>query len=220
MHCLLIAATAFEIAPFIESARKRHHLYDAEISPDILITGVGLVASTYAITKHLSIKKPGIIIQAGIGGCFDKNIPLSSVVAIRQDRVADLGVIENNNWKTLFDLGFAKPGRTPYSNGWLINRSGLLKTIKLPKVTGISVNEISTSPKKIKFITEKFNPVVESLEGAALHHVAISENIPFVQLRAMSNYIGERNKKKWQLKQAINNLDEELKKLLQSLNPV
>jgi futalosine hydrolase len=130
-----------------------------------------------------------------------------------------MGVIENKKWKTLFDLGLEKPGRSPYSNGWLVNRSPIIKTITLPKVKGISVNEISTLPKKIKLIKEKFNPATESLEGAALHHVAISENIPFVQLRALSNYIGERDKQKWRLKQAIVNLDEELNKLLVSLNP-
>ena len=39
--------------------------------------------------------------------------------------------------------------------------------------------------------------------GAALHYVCREMNIPFLQIRAASNYIGERDKEKWQMKEAI-----------------
>jgi futalosine hydrolase len=55
------------------------------------------------------------------------------------------------------------------------------------------------------------------MEGAALHYVARMEKIPFIQLRSMSNYIAERNKKKWNMKEAIRNLNEELVKLLMKI---
>ena len=63
-----------------------------------------------------------------------------------------------------------------------------------------------------------FEPVTESMEGAALHYVCLMENIPFVQIRSISNYIGERNKKKWNMMDSINNLNIELIKLLKMLN--
>jgi futalosine hydrolase len=62
----------------------------------------------------------------------------------------------------------------------------------------------------IKFYKQKFHPVTESMEGAALHYVCLMENIPFIQLRSISNYIGERNKKKWDMKDSIVNLNETL----------
>ena len=55
----------------------------------------------------------------------------------------------------------------------------------------------------IQHYKEKFDPTTESMEGAALHFVCLSENIPFLQFRVLSNYIGERNKKKWILKESI-----------------
>jgi futalosine hydrolase len=58
---------------------------------------------------------------------------------------------------------------------------------------------------------------VESMEGAALHYVCLSEKIPFLQLRGVSNYAGERNKSKWKLKEAIGNLNKELIRLLEDL---
>ncbi|MBK8310223.1 MAG: hypothetical protein IPL04_04300 [Chitinophagaceae bacterium] len=56
--------------------------------------------------------------------------------------------------------------------------------------------------------------MVESMEGAALHYVCLMEKIPFIQLRAISNYITERNKKKWNMKESITNLNKEIIKLL------
>jgi futalosine hydrolase len=80
----------------------------AGIEIDILVTGVGLTTTTYSLTRQLQIKRPDIIIQAGIGGCFDTAIPLGSVLAIKQEAIADLGVIEHGQLKTLFDLKLVK----------------------------------------------------------------------------------------------------------------
>ena len=126
-------------------------------------------------------------------------------------------VIELNQLKTLFDLKLVPQDQFPFKKGWLINNSEVLKKITLKKVKGISVNEITTSKQKIKFYTETFNPVVESMEGAALHYVCLMENIPFIQLRAVSNYIAERNKKNWNMKESILNLNKEIIKLLNNL---
>ncbi|HKO79644.1 MAG TPA: hypothetical protein VJU78_04575, partial [Chitinophagaceae bacterium] len=184
---------------------------------DILITGIGLTASTYSITKQIQIKRPDLVVQAGIGGCFDKDTPLGTVIAIKQETIGDQLVIETGKMKTLFDLGLISKDQFPFSKGWLVNKSELLKKVKLKKVAGITTNEISTSRQKIKLYRDTFDPVVESLEGAALHYVCLMEKIQFLQIRSISNYIGERNKKKWKMKNSIANLNKELIRLLESL---
>jgi len=55
------------------------------------------------------------------------------------------------------------------------------------------------------------------MEGAALHYIALQEKIPFIQLRSTSNYIAERNKKNWDMPNAIESLNQSLLKLLQTL---
>ena len=216
MNCLVVAATVMEIMPFLELYRAKN-LLPSTIDPDILITGIGLTATTYSLTRQLQIKRPDIIIQAGVCGCFDRAIPLCSVLAIKQEAIADLGVIEHGQLKTLFDLKLIDENQYPFSKRWLVNKSEVLKKVKLKKVSGVSVNEITTSKQKIKFYRETFNPVVESMEGAALHYVSLMEKIPFLQIRAVSNYIGERNKKNWNLKEAFFNLNNELTSLLYKL---
>lgn len=218
MNCLLIAATAKEISIFLDHYRESTKTSYIDFHLDVMITGIGLTACTYNLTKHIQVKKPDLIIQAGVAGCFDTKIPLGSVLAIKQDVVADESVVELKQLKTLFDLKLVPQNKFPYQKGWLVNPDkDLLKRTKLKVVKGISVNEITTDKKKITFYKEKFNPVTESMEGAAFHYVSLMEKIPFLQIRSISNYIGERNKQKWNMQDSIKNLNTELIRLLESL---
>ena len=215
MNILVVAATVLEITPFLERLRSEKDVA-GKTDIDLLITGIGLNATTYSLTKQLSLKRPDLIIQAGVGGCFDSSVALGSVLAIKQEAIADQSVIELDKLKTMFDLKLLPENQFPFTKGWLVNKSEILKKIKLKKVTGVSVNEITTSRQKVKFYTERFAPVVESMEGAALHYVCLTEKIPFVQIRSVSNYIAERNKKNWNMKESIVNLNKELFRLLKN----
>ena len=209
-NILVVAATAKEINPFIELTRTGNIN-----NTDILISGIGLTASTYHLAKQLALKKYDLVIQAGVAGCFDLRIPLGTVVAVKQDAIADQSVIELQKLKTLFDLKLVPQDKYPYKKGWLINpNKDVLKKTKLKIVTGISVNQISTSKQMIKFYRDVFDPVTESMEGAAMHYVCLMEDVPFVQLRSISNYIGERNKKKWDMMDSIANLNDMLIKTI------
>jgi futalosine hydrolase len=205
-NILVVAATAKEINPFIELTRT-----GGLTNVDILISGIGLTATTYHLAKQLALKKYDIVIQAGVAGSFDLRTPPGAVVAVKQDTIADQSVVELQKLRTLFDLKLVPQDQYPYKRGWLINpNKEVLKKIKLKIVKGISVNQISTSKQMIKFYRNVFDPVTESMEGAALHYVCLRENVPFLQIRSISNYIGERNKKKWNMMASINNLNNSL----------
>lgn len=216
MNCLIVAATVFEITPFLEKLKANDGLSN-NIAIDVAITGVGLTSATYSLSRQLNLKRPDIIIQAGIGGCFDQTKKLGSVFAIKGDAIADQGVVEKGKMQTLFDMGFVAKNKAPFSKGWLVNKNEVLKKVKLKKVNAVSVNEITSSKKKVLLYKEKFHPVVESMEGAALHYVCLMEKIPFIQIRSISNYVGERNKKNWKIQESINNLNNELIRLLELL---
>lgn len=217
MKYLLIAATAKEIEPFLNWMKTAPAAQQNSL-PDVLISGIGLTATTYHLTRQLQLKKYSGVIQAGVAGCFNSNISLGSVLLVGRDVIADQAVVELKQLKTLFDLKLVPPDQFPYSKTWLVNpHRDLLKKIKLRKIKAISVNEITTSKQKIALYENKFTAVTESMEGAALHYTCLMEGIPFLQLRSVSNYIGERNKKKWDMKAAISNLNRELIKIVENL---
>lgn len=214
MNLLLVAATAKEIGPFLNQYRNEK-LPRSRHSIDVLISGIGLTASVYSLTKQFTIKRPDFVIQAGVAGCFDKKISLGEVVAVKQETIADQSVIELKKLKTLFDLNLVPQDQFPFRKGWLINPYPVsLKQTHLKVVKGISVNQITTSKEMIRFYRKEFRPSVESMEGAGLHFVCLMEKIPFLQIRSISNYIGERNKKKWNMDDSIKNLNKELTRII------
>ena len=83
--------------------------------------------------------------------------------------------------------------------------------------TGITVNEITTRKERIKQLKKKYEPLTESMEGAALHYVCRSMGTSFLQMRTISNYVGERDKSKWMIKEAIHNLNSTLLKYIDKL---
>jgi len=214
MNILLIAATAKEIEPFFEYYRNTKKTQNI----DILITGIGLTATTYRLLKQSQIKRPDLVIQAGVAGCFDRKIPLGTVVAVKKETIADQSVMELKKLKTLFDLHLVPHDQFPFTKGWLENNNKVLKKLKLKKDNAISVNEITTSKQRVRFYDESFQPAIESMEGAALHYTCLMEKIPFIQLRSISNYIAERDKTKWDMKKSIANLNKALIDLIEAIH--
>ncbi|MGN6166286.1 MAG: futalosine hydrolase [Flavisolibacter sp.] len=212
MHILLCAATEFEIKPTIDTIEKQNLN-----NIDILITGVGLTAAAYSLTKKIYTKKPGLILQAGIAGCFNKNFSLTDVVVVKNEIIGDLGVEENGKFNSLFDLKLDDANAFPWANGRLCNNSEVLQQSGLTVVNSVSINEITTSAEKINYYKTTIGADIESMEGAALHYVALMENIPFLQLRSLSNFVGERDKSKWLMREAIMNLNLQLQNLILKL---
>lgn len=210
MNCLVIAATAKEIEPFLAHCRET----DSGTDTDVLITGVGLTATAYTLTRQVILKRPNLILQAGIAGCYDPAIELGEVLAVNEEAIADQAVREGDEWKTVFDIGLMHPDQPPFKKGVLPNpHREWLKKCRLKTVTAVSVNQVTTLPSFIAQYVAKFAPTLESMEGAALHYVARREKIPFLQIRAVSNYIGERDKGQWKIREAIRNLNNELIRL-------
>ncbi len=218
MKVLLLAATANEIAYFMRHYRTSKKSQYIEFELDILVSGVGIMATTNALTHYLCHQKPDVVINVGIAGCFDKKMSLGTAVAIKKDIIADMGVYEQGNWIDIFDMKMIKPNTAPYKNKGLTNaNTEFLDRTRLPLVNAITVNQITTNKKMIEAFAAKYKPVAESMEGAAVHFVAQQFNVPYIQIRGLSNYVGERNKAKWQIKDAIKNSNQVLINLFESL---
>lgn len=217
MHILLIAATTFEIQPVIDFLDEQGNTVQGH-TLEVFITGVGMLYTTYQLTSHLQQKHPGLMIQAGIGGSFATRYPPGSVVLVEREIIGDLGVEENQSFTDLFDMGFLTANHIPHTNKWLVNPStDQWEKYGLPFVKGNTINEITTRPERIIQLQQKYDVTVESMEGAAFHYVALQEGIPFLQVRAISNYVGERDKTKWKIKEAITALNDQLINILKTL---
>ena len=216
--CLLIASTFAEIEPFLTHFTGENPAWAGELELDVFVTGVGLTQTAYGLTKQIALKKPGLVIQAGLAGALDKKTKPGNVYLVSSDRVGDEIVFEKGKLVTMTGLGLRKSSQPPYKNEWLTNpHKALLKRAGLPRVKAISANQVSTDKKTIRAYRDHYKASLESMEGAALHLVCLSEQIPFLQLRAVSNPVGERDKKKWKMKKATRQLNRALIALMEEI---
>ncbi|MBS1755113.1 MAG: futalosine hydrolase [Bacteroidetes bacterium] len=208
MQILVIAATELEIKPFIETAS----------ATDVLITGVGVPAVLYHLQKRMQQIDYDLIIQAGIAGTFNNVAKPGEVVFVKQDTFGDIGMEEKENFVSIFESGLADKNEFPFNAGWLMNTQGIKMQLNMQAVKAITVNKVSDSELQKQQFINQFNADIESMEGAALHYVCLQENMPFIQLRSISNIVGERNRDKWIMKEAIENLNIQLQQLIKNLN--
>jgi futalosine hydrolase len=217
MHILLVSATSFEIEPTLQLLKERENTIGKH-TIGVLITGVGQVNTTYLLAVKLLSNKPDLVLQAGIAGTFSSQLSLGQTVLIKQDAFGDSGIEEKQQFTTLFDAGFACKNDYPFTDGWLVNdTTNLFQTSALVAAKAITVNKISDALLQKQQLIEHFNPAAESMEGAAVHYVCLQQKVQFLQIRSISNAVGERDKTKWAMKDAIINLNIELQKILISL---
>jgi futalosine hydrolase len=226
MKILIVAATRFEVRPLTDHFAFIHkendslsHFRYRNSDVDILITGMGMTATAYHLGKQLAKTAYDLVINAGVCGSFMPDIPIGEVVVITEENFCELGAENQNSFLTLFDLGLMDPDDPPFRSGKLINSNATESSVfsGLRKVRGITANTIHGSPEKIRKITGIFRPDVESMEGAAGFYACLTAAIPFHQVRGISNFVEERDKSKWDIPLAIDNLNRVLLELLQEL---
>lgn len=224
MNILLIAATEAEIAPLIEYIAPFRRGADStkyavgSVNITVLITGVGMVATAYNLTRELVKHQYDVVLQAGVGGSFNREIALGDVVLVSKDRFADMGAEDREVYIDIFDIGLLNGSEKPFIYTWLeMPDSQWIQHFPVWQVAGVTVNTVSGNEKSIARITGAYNPDVESMEGAAMHYVCLQEGVPFVQLRAVSNYVEPRDKSKWQMGKAIKSLNDALKTFVDRL---
>ncbi len=221
MRVIITAATTGEWMPTFQKINPKYVANNKQFSVGFHESGIGMLASSVSLMKMFVQELPSIIIQVGIAGCFDKKVPLGKVFVVKDDFAGDIGVVENKVWKDLFDLKLDKPNDAPYEkkslpNDWLKQYN----LLNLPTKKGVTVNTITTDKKKMDLYTTRYKATLESMEGASLHYVGRDLYIPFIQLRAVSNYVGERDKSKWKMQEAIMNLNETLLQYLDALHQI
>jgi len=193
---LLVTATQEELGG-IEFVKKLQSTFP---NVEILITGVGMVKATYSLTSAILIKKPDFILHTGICGSFNNTFPIGTVLNVISEEFADIGFDNKGNFVPILQKDEI------FQNGKLNNITDWGKILKIISGKGITVNKVSGEKIAIEKIVKQFNPDIESMEGAAIFYVCSKQNIPFVEIRAVSNFVEPRNVNNWDIPLAVKNL--------------
>jgi futalosine hydrolase len=204
--------------PGINHSKDVFILGTAEIT--LLVTGVGCIATAWALKEWLSVnERPDLILNGGIAGSYNPDIKIGDVVMPVSDCFADSGIEDGENFLTLFESGLAGNDDFPFSSGLIYCDSKYSEELEnnLRPVRAITVNTATGSDLTRKRLAGKFNPDIETMEGATLFYICKRENLHFLALRAISNIVEQRNRDKWNIPLALDALSEKLKEIIVKL---
>lgn len=189
MQVLIVTATDAEAAPLLPGLRR---------GVDVLVTGVGMVATAARTSRALARDPYHLALNVGVCGSFDPALPPGTVVHVISDRIAELGAEDGDGFLTMQELGLAEDSvfesPTPVGNPVLR---------RLPAVRGITVNTVHGNERTIADARRRFAPQVETMEGAAFMCACQVNGVAFAQIRGVSNMVERRNRESWRLAEAI-----------------
>jgi len=185
-----------------------------------LIAGIGSISTAWALKQWIIMNgKPDLAINAGIAGSYNDKYTEGDVLMPVSDCFADAGIEDNDKFMTLQEAGLVNANEYPYRNGIIYSENEFTEKLKyiLRPVNAITVNTATGSEiTRIKLLN-KFNPDIETMEGATFFYICSLEKIPFLALRAISNKVEPRNRNNWKVELALNNLSEKLIEVLLTL---
>ena len=225
MPVLVVAATLAEVDPFVAGLNRvaeagprstRYTGYGREI--DVLVTGVGMVATSSWCSRALATKPFDLALNLGVCGSFKTALAPPTVVHVVSDRLVELGAEDGDDFLTIQQMHLLGDDEFPFTGGRLVNASppSSAALSGLQQVEGVTVNTVHGNDVSIAGVARRFDPDVESMEGAAFMYACITQGVPFAQLRAISNFVERRNRSAWRLNEAIAELARVTRRILES----
>ena len=163
----------------------------------VLVTGIGAVNAGVALTRYLEREGARSVISCGIAGAYPgafEEIGLGGVVCAESECYGDLGAHSGSGFLDLRAMGFPLIGEDVFNELPM----GLFPAERRAKF--VTVNSCSGDDAGARALAERSGGSVESMEGAAIAHVAMLYGIPVGEIRGISNRAGNRDRGAWRVR--------------------
>lgn len=158
---------------------------------EIFACGVGPVEAALHTARKLALAKYEVVVNAGIGGAFPGRSRVGDAVFVTQDTFADFG-LEGGGALAL------PPGTivdVSDSDAELLARVDANRAFALG--AAITVAAVTATAATGRRLAARYGATVESMEGFAVLRAAQLAAVPALEVRGISNYVGERSKSEW-----------------------
>lgn len=211
MRVLIVSATAEEISFFSQVIlnAKEGRAFALPIKKQelqVLISGVGMMRTAFYLGNILAQQKFDLAINLGLAGALERNLQLGEVVEVITDSFADVGAEDDQGFIDDFDLGLSARDKFPFQNKKINNVNQYTPLARVKQVEAITVNKVHGNESSIAALRNRTHAAIETMEGAAFFYACMQNDIPCMQLRSISNYVEKRDKSKWNIPLAIQNL--------------
>ncbi|MEV6161340.1 futalosine hydrolase [Streptomyces sp. NPDC052052] len=167
---------------------------------DVLAGGAGPAAAAAATAFGLAHGPYDLVVSAGIGGGFTPVAPVGSLVVASGIVAADLGAETPEGFVPVTGLGFGRDRFTPPP----------ARVRDVAAATGALTGEILTvstvtgsAERAAALLAAHPHAAAEAMEGFGVAEAAARTGTPVLELRAISNAVGPRDRSAWRIGEAL-----------------
>jgi len=181
----------------------------------LVVTGVGPVNAALEMGAVLGRYDVSGVLNLGLAGSFDLNAaPLESVVAASREAFPEYGVVSEApfadasafpfpQWEDAAGRVFQSLELSPDDSA---GEMGLVLPQSVRRGAALTVAGITGTFERARAMAEQNGALTESMEGFALALACRTRQTPFLEVRTISNRVGERDRTKWKLIKALEGL--------------
>ncbi|TWI53993.1 futalosine hydrolase [Halalkalibacter nanhaiisediminis] len=172
---------------------------------DVVVAGVGSAVAAASTAVALSSRKYHLVINAGIAGGFVGKAEVESIVVASEIVAADLGTESADGFISLDELNLGS-SRIKVEEDLVTNVMNGLEKAGLSAYTGpiLTLSTVTGTTESAKMLAERVEgATAEGMEGYGVAVAARQFGVPVMEIRAISNMVGPRDRDAWRIKEAL-----------------
>lgn len=176
---------------------------------DVFAAGVGTAPAAARTARKLASGKYDLVVNAGICGGFAGQADIGSLVVASEIVAADLGAESAEGFIGLDELGFGS-ARAEVDAGLAGRAADAFTAAGLPVVLApiLTVSTVTgTEASAAELASRVPGAAGEGMEGFGVAAAAKEFGLPVLEIRAVSNAVGPRDKSAWRIKEALQSLE-------------
>lgn len=193
----------------------------------LIETGIGAVNTAQALTVALQEISPEFVLQIGIGGAYlSSGLNKGDLALATEENYGDLGVITSAGWSPADEIGIPiLSAERDYYNTYPLEPALVARAQHILEQSGecamqgpfVTVQQCTGREDIGNELAARFNAICENMEGAAAAHICTLYAAPFLELRAISNRVEDRNKDTWDIPRAVQRVQIAARKFIEAL---
>ncbi|MDX3247940.1 futalosine hydrolase [Streptomyces sp. ME18-1-4] len=182
---------------------------------DLLAAGVGPALAAASVSAALTAASLHgspytVVVSTGIAGGFAPAAPVGSLVLADEITAADLGAETADGFLPVTELGFGAVTHRPPAS--LVRESAAATGALTGEV--LTVSTVTGTAVRTAALRERHpRALAEAMEGFGVAEAAAAHGVPVLELRAVSNAVGPRDRAAWRIGEALAALTEGFGKL-------
>lgn len=196
----------------------------------LVVGGLGAVNTAHALSCALQGWKPDLVLQLGVGGAYpNSGLEIGDLALAEAENYGDLGVRTSQGWQSSELIGIPViGGDVDYYNHFpldpdLVARAREMLTTRNDAAAPFRVGSFVTVQECTGTTAlgiergDRFAAICENMEGAAGAHICRLFEVPFLEIRGISNMAEERQIERWEIPRAAEAAQEAGWRLVETL---